>query len=160
MNFTFFDNSAAASAATQASQATQNAQTNPWQWVITIGIWVVVIGAAYFLFIRPQKKRQKAEEELRNSIEIGDDITTIGGIVGRVIAVKDDDDTVVIETGSDRNRMRFKKWAIASVDTPDKQPKKDEKKDDKKNGQAEDKKDKKEKNAENEAEKKTAHEDK
>ena len=113
MNFSFFDASAAApAAAAQASQATQNAAAapNPWQWVITIGIWVVVIGAAYFLFIRPQKKRQKAEEELRNSIEIGDDITTIGGIVGRVIAVRDDDETVIIETGSDKTRMRFKKW--------------------------------------------------
>ena len=145
MNFSFFDASAAApAAAAQASQATQNAAAapNPWQWVITIGIWVVVIGAAYFLFIRPQKKRQKAEEELRNSIEIGDDITTIGGIVGRVIAVRDDDETVIIETGSDKTRMRFKKWAVASVDTPEKQPKKEEKKpakkEDKKEQDAED----------------------
>lgn len=103
--------------------------SNPWQWVFTIGIWVVVIAAAYFLFIRPQKKRQKAEDELRNSIEIGDDVTTIGGIVGRVISVRDDDDTVMIETGSDRTRMRFKKWSIASVDTPEKQIKKEDKKD-------------------------------
>ncbi|MBQ3887087.1 MAG: preprotein translocase subunit YajC [Clostridia bacterium] len=138
------DTSAAAAAAADASQVSQQAaqQANPWQWVLTIGIWVVVIAAAYFLFIRPQKKRQKAEEELRNSIEIGDDITTIGGIVGRVIAVKEDDETVVIETGSDKTRMRFKKWAIASVDTPEKQPKK-EVKADKKADKKEDKKDKK-----------------
>ncbi len=141
MIFSLMDTSAAATGASQAAtEASQQAaqQTNPWQWVLTIGIWVVVIAAAYFLFIRPQKKRQKAEEELRNSIEIGDDITTIGGIVGRVIAVKEDDETVIIETGSDKTRMRFKKWAIASVDTPDKQPKKDEK-------GAADKKDKKDK---------------
>ncbi|HCA54205.1 MAG TPA: preprotein translocase subunit YajC [Ruminococcaceae bacterium] len=135
-----------AAAAADASQVSQQAaqQANPWQWVLTIGIWVVVIAAAYFLFIRPQKKRQKAEEELRNSIEIGDDITTIGGIVGRVIAVKEDDETVVIETGSDKTRMRFKKWAIASVDTPEKQPKKEvkaDKKADKKEDKKEDKKD-------------------
>lgn len=99
---------------------------NPWQWVFTIGIWVVVIAAAYFLFIRPQKKRQKAEDELRSSIEIGDDVTTIGGIVGRVISVRDDDETIIIETGSDKTRMRFKKWAIASVDTPEKQIKKED----------------------------------
>ena len=96
--------------------------------VLTIGIWVVVIAAAYFLFIRPQRKRQKQEEELRKSIEIGDDVTTIGGIVGRVIAVREDDDTIMVETGSDKTRMRFKKWAIASVDTPEKQPKAPEKK--------------------------------
>ena len=64
-------------------------------------------------------------------LQIGDDVTTIGGIVGRVIAVKDDDETIIIETGSDKTRMRFKKWAIASVDTPDKQPKKEDKKADK-----------------------------
>ena len=147
MTFALMDTSAAAAAA-DASQVSQQAaqQANPWQWVLTIGIWVVVIAAAYFLFIRPQKKRQKAEEELRNSIEIGDDITTIGGIVGRVIAVKEDDETVVIETGSDKTRMRFKKWAIASVDTPEKTTKKetkDDKKADKKADKKEDKKDKK-----------------
>ena len=112
----------------------------------TIGIWVVVIVAAYFLFIRPQKKRQKEEEELRNGIEIGDDVTTIGGIVGRVISVRDDDETFIIETGSDKTRMRFKKWAIASVDTPDKQPKSKnkEEKADKNTDDSDDKKYKKE----------------
>ena len=133
MVLSLFDNtaSAAAAAGTASAAGTDNAANNPWQWVLTIGIWVVVIAAAYFLFIRPSKKRQKQEEELRNSIEIGDDVTTIGGIVGRVIAVKDDDETIIIETGSDKTRMRFKKWAIASVDTPDKQPKKEDKKADK-----------------------------
>ena len=105
---------------------------------ITLGIWVVVIIAAYFLFLFPQRKKQKQEEELRNNIEIGDDVTTIGGIVGRVIAVRDDDETLMIETGSDKTRMRFKKWAISSVDTPNKQPKKDDTKKSDKN----DKKDK------------------
>ncbi len=122
MFFSFLDESS-----TQAVQQ-QGAVNNTWQMIFTIGIWVVVIVAAYFLFIRPQRKRQKQEEELRNSIEIGDDVTTIGGIVGRVIAVRDDDETFIIETGSDKTRMRFKKWAIASVDTPDKQPKETEKK--------------------------------
>ena len=55
-------------------------------------------------------------------------MTTIGGIVGRVISVRDDDETFIIETGSEKTRMRFKKWAIASVDTPDKQPKAKEEK--------------------------------
>lgn len=109
-----------------AAASAENAQANTWQMAITLGIWVVVIVAAYFLFIFPQRKKQKQEEELRNNIEIGDDITTIGGIVGRVIAVRDDDETIIVETGSDKTRMRFKKWAISSVDTPSKQPKKDD----------------------------------
>ncbi len=99
-----------------------------WQMVATIGLWVVIIVAAYFVFFRPQKKRQQQEEELRNNIEIGDDITTIGGIVGKIIAIRDDDETFVLETGSDKTRMRFKKWAISSVDTPEKQPKDTKKK--------------------------------
>ena len=69
-----------------------------------------------------------SRDEMRSSIEVGDDITTIGGIVGKVIAIRDDDETFVLETGSDKTRIRFKKWAISSVDTPDKQPKKDDKK--------------------------------
>ena len=123
MNFNFLDQTAAG-----AGNAQHAGGNNVWQMIHTIGIWVVVIVAAYFLFIRPQKKRQKEEEELRNGIEIGDDVTTIGGIVGRVISVRDDDETFIIETGSDKTRMRFKKWAIASVDTPDKQPKAKEEK--------------------------------
>ena len=115
-----------------------NAQPSGWQLAMTLGIWVVVLVAAYFLFLFPQRKKQKQEEELRNNIEIGDDVTTIGGIVGRVIAVRDDDETLMIETGSDKTRMRFKKWAISSVDTPGKQPKKD----DKKKSEADSKKDK------------------
>ena len=83
MNFNFLDQTAAA-----AGNAQQAGGNNVWQMILTIGIWVVVIVAAYFLFIRPQKKRQKEEEELRNGIEIGDDVTTIGGIVGRVISVR------------------------------------------------------------------------
>ena len=112
-----------ASKAASGANGTAAGTTDVWQMVLTLGIWVVVIAAAYFLFIRPQKKKQQQEEELRNSIEIGDDVTTIGGIVGRVIAVRDDDETFIIETGSDKTRMRFKKWAISSVDTPGKQPK-------------------------------------
>jgi len=126
--------------------ASASAETNPWQMAMMLGIWAVVLVIAYFLFIRPQRVKQKQEEELRNNIEIGDDVTTIGGIVGRIIAVRDDDETVVVETGSDKTRMRFKKWAISSVDTPSKQPKKDEnKKSDK-----DDKKDKKDKSKKNE----------
>ena len=73
----------------------------------------------YFFMIRPQKEKQAAD--MRNSIEVGDGITTIGGIVGRVASIKED--TFVLETGSDRVKMRFKRWAIQdveklSLDTP------------------------------------------
>ena len=83
----------------------------------TILLWGGVFVVFYFLLIRPNSKKQKREQELRNSIEIGDEITTIGGIQGRIIAVKEDEEAFVIETGPDRTKMKFKKWAISSVDT-------------------------------------------
>ena len=84
---------------------------------LTILMWGGLLVVFYFLLIRPNSKKQKREQELRNNIAIGDDITTIGGIQGRIIAVKEDEDAFVIETGPDRTKMKFKKWAISSVDT-------------------------------------------
>ncbi len=75
----------------------------------------VLFGAMYFFTIRPQKKQQKMEQELRENTQIGDEITTIGGICGRVVAVKDD--TIVLETGSDRVKIKFKKYAIQTNHT-------------------------------------------
>lgn len=80
-------------------------------------LWVAVFAALYFFMIRPSSKKKKEEAEMRNSLEIGDEITTIGGIMGRVVAIKDDEDAIVIETGSDRVKMKFKKWCISTVDT-------------------------------------------
>lgn len=76
---------------------------------------VVMAVAMYFLMIKPQKKKEKEAQELRDSIQIGDEITTIGGIMGRVVTVKED--SVVIETGADRVKMRFQRWAIQTNDT-------------------------------------------
>ena len=84
-----------------------------WIILVYIGLFAVL----YFLLIRPNSKKKKREQEMRNNIAIGDDITTIGGIQGRIIAVKEDEDAFVIETGPDRTKMKFKKWAISSVDT-------------------------------------------
>lgn len=69
--------------------------------------------AMYFLMWRPQKKREKKAQDLRSSIEIGDEVTTIGGIVGRVVSIKED--SFVLETAGERSRMRFKRWAIQEV---------------------------------------------
>ena len=71
--------------------------------------------AMYFLMIRPQKKKQKEEQKMRNSIRVGDEITTIGGIRGRIVNIKEEE--FVIETGADRNKMVIKKWALQSCDT-------------------------------------------
>ncbi len=84
-------------------------------WGIII-IYVLIFGAMYFFLIRPNSKKRKAEEEMKKSITIGDDVTTIGGIVGRIVAVKDDEDAFIIETGTDRAKIKIKKWGISSVD--------------------------------------------
>ena len=78
-----------------------------WGMIVLIGGMFVLM---YFMMIRPQNKQRKAEEEMRNSIEIGEDVVTIGGIVGKVVSVKDD--ALIIETGADRNKMKITRWAI------------------------------------------------
>lgn len=81
--------------------------------LITIGFMAILGLSMYFLMWRPQKKKEKQQAELQNSIDVGDEITTIGGIVGRVVSIKED--TFVLETASDRSRIRFKRWAIQTV---------------------------------------------
>lgn len=73
---------------------------------------VAIFGLMYLVMIKPQQKRKKQEEELRKSLAIGDEVVTIGGIMGRVVSIKDDTDSLVIETGSDK--VKIKKWAVAS----------------------------------------------
>lgn len=75
---------------------------------------ILMIAFFYFFLIRPQKKQEKETAAMRNSLSVGDEVTTIGGIIGRVTHVKDD--VVTIETGADRNKIRFRRSAIASVD--------------------------------------------
>lgn len=85
-------------------------------WVMIL-IYAALFGVLYLVLIRPNSKKKKEEQAMRNNIAIGDDVTTIGGIVGRIVAIKEDEDAFIIETGSDRLKMKFKKWAISSVDT-------------------------------------------
>ncbi|ADU26958.1 preprotein translocase subunit YajC [Ethanoligenens harbinense] len=84
----------------------------------SISIFVVIIlmfVVMYFFMIRPQRKKEKEAKAMRENLVVGDEITTIGGIVGRVVSIKDD--TIVIETGADREKIRIRKWAIQSVET-------------------------------------------
>jgi preprotein translocase subunit YajC len=88
-----------------------------------IFMMVALVGVMYFMMIRPQKKRQKEEQEMRSSLEIGDEIITIGGIVGKVITIRDED--IIIETGSDRNKIRLQRWAVNTNLTKTEQHKKE-----------------------------------
>ena len=74
---------------------------------------VAMFAIMYFLMIRPENKRKKKAEEMRNSLSIGDEITTIGGMTGKIVQVTED--TVTFETGEDRVRIQAKKWAIQTT---------------------------------------------
>lgn len=76
---------------------------------------VIMVAVFYFMLIRPENKRKKEAEQMRNSVKEGDQITTIGGIMGTVVNVKDD--KFVIETSSDRVRVEFAKWALSTNDS-------------------------------------------
>lgn len=82
--------------------------------LFTIGLLVVMVVLFYFFLIRPQKKQERAANEMRNALQVGDEVTTIGGIIGAIVSIKDE--TVTIETGRDRTRIRFLRSAIRSVD--------------------------------------------
>ena len=77
--------------------------------------FVVVLAVMYFMLISPQKKREKRMQDMRNSLEIGDGVITAGGIVGRVISIKED--TLVIESAS--SKLRIKRWAVSEVEKLD-----------------------------------------
>ena len=83
------------------------------QWGSLILI-VVVIALMYFLMIRPQKKQEREVNNMRNNLQVGDEITTIGGIIGKIVSIKEE--TIMIETGHDRTKIRLLKTAGRCVD--------------------------------------------
>ena len=76
---------------------------------------VLMLGVFYFILIRPENKRKKESEKMRSSVKVGDRITTIGGIIGTIVHVKED--KIVIETSADQVRMELTKWSISTNDT-------------------------------------------
>ncbi len=80
-----------------------------YSWILML---VLMFAMLYFFMIRPENKRKKEAENLRNSLAVGDEITTIGGMTGTVCAVKEN--TIVFETGADRVRIEITKWAVST----------------------------------------------
>ena len=106
---------------------------------------VAMLAIFYFILIRPENKRKKQAEEMRSSLKKGDQITTIGGIVGKIVQVTDEN--IVIETSDDRVRMELTKWAVSSVGVQStEQP--EETKEEKKPAKKEEKKDEEKKEGE------------
>ena len=96
--FTFLDSTGAGMGA-----------TGTWGTIIMI---VIMFAVFYFFAIRPQKKQEKETQQMRDALSIGDEIVTIGGIVGTIVSIKDD--RFVIETSADLVRVEFAKWALSS----------------------------------------------
>ena len=82
--------------------------------VTTIIMLVAMIAIFYFLMYRPQKKQEKETNDMRSNLKVGDEITTIGGIIGKIIQIKEE--TVLIETSGDKTKIRLHKTAIKNVD--------------------------------------------
>ncbi len=80
------------------------------QYLQPILMLAIMFALFYFMVIRPQRKRDKEERDMRSSIQIGDEISTIGGFIGKVVGIKDD--VLTIETSSDRTKLRVYRWAI------------------------------------------------
>jgi len=95
-----------------ATGGTSTAGKNPTSMILLMaGMFAVM----YFVMIRPQKKKQKEEQTMRENLQVGDEITTIGGIMGRVVTIKED--SLIIETGADRNKLKITRWAISTNNT-------------------------------------------
>ena len=93
----------------EATAQTTGSLLDPTFLIMMVALFAIM----YFLMIRPENKRKKKAEEMRNSLSVGDEITTIGGMTGKIVQVTED--TVTFETGEDRVRIQAKKWAIQTT---------------------------------------------
>lgn len=82
------------------------------EMISTIAMLVIMLAIFYFMLIRPENKKKKELEKMRSELAVGDQVTTIGGIIGTICAVKEE--SIVIETSADRVRVEFAKWAIST----------------------------------------------
>lgn len=83
---------------------------NSW---LTLVLLVIMVAVFYFLMIRPQKKQEKQIAEMRDSLSVGDEIVTIGGIIGTVLIIKDD--KIMIETGNDKTKLTILRSSVKTV---------------------------------------------
>lgn len=97
--------------------STETASTG--EMIISLLPMILILVFMFLIIYVPQKRQDKKDAAMRNSIEIGDKVATIGGIVGIVFAISEKDDTLVVETGSDRTKIRFRRSAISAVEKLD-----------------------------------------
>lgn len=107
MNLSFLTLAADTASGTSSGTAGTNGTNGLLFTVVSLGIMLV---AMYFLMIRPQRKKQKEEKQMRENLQVGDEVVTIGGIYGRVISLKED--SMVIESKSDHSKLTVARWAL------------------------------------------------
>jgi len=95
----------------EAEAPASNPMMNTVSTILMFGIVIVVF---YFFVLRPQKKQEKETTQMRNDLQVGDEITTTGGIIGKVVSIKDE--TLMIETGKDKTKIRILKSAVKNID--------------------------------------------
>lgn len=95
-----------------AAETSTNTTASMFSMIATFLLMILLF---YFLLIRPENKRKKQVNEMRSSLQVGDEITTIGGVVGKIVSIKDD--VIVIETGADRVRVELARWAVSTKGT-------------------------------------------
>ena len=88
---------------------------NTMALIMQFGLIALMIVIMYFILIRPQRKKQKEEAKMRDNMQVGDEIVTIGGIVGKIVSMKED--SLLIETRTDRDKVRIMKWAVQTNNT-------------------------------------------
>lgn len=81
-----------------------------YSWIL---MYAVIIGAFYLFLIRPQKKKEKATQDMRNSVVEGNEIVTIGGIYGKVVSAKED--VLTIEVGADKVKLKITRWSVGKI---------------------------------------------
>lgn len=96
-----------------SSDGTGSADSSTGSSYSMIIMFVVLIVVFYFFLIRPENKKKKKLQEMRDSLAVGDSVTTIGGIMGKIVSIKDD--TITFETGEDRVRIQVTKWAVSTT---------------------------------------------
>ena len=107
----FLDNTAAGG----AESTTEAAAGGMFDGLLGMLPMIVIFGLLmYFMLYRPQKKQEKAVNDMRSSLKVGDEISTNGGILGKIVQIKDD--FLVIETGNDRTKLKIAKWAVRAVE--------------------------------------------
>ena len=104
--------------AANTAAAMSEEQQKMFSAIYMVGTIVMMVVIFYFFILRPQKKKDKEAQELRSSLQVGDEVTTIGGITGIIVRINKNpensrEDTAVIETGGDRSKIRVKLWAIS-----------------------------------------------